>query len=399
MARVDRARGRRPRAAAPPRLLVLLDGLQLRVRRRETARLVEGVQRRRGTHNEQRPAARAALPRPARRALQGGGDPLVPTPRRRRARPPTSRASSTATTRSTRASPARSCAARRCPKAGSRSCARASAAGPRCRKRSNACGRCSRAPSWSTTCSGSRRSCARPRDGLLTDDEQALLHRARARDVTAVAWTEDDVALIDEADALLGPVEAARPRRPARARRRRRARPARRGSSTSSACTASPTRPRSPRRNGGAPPSNGAEIVDRAPHVRPRARRRSAGPHRDAVADARPPVPVGLDDPRRRSRPGQPARRARLVVGRARAPAPAHSGPLRHAHHQLPHAGRGHGGRGPAARGRGADRRAVALGAQHRRAAALRHDVARPARSTRPPHAPAPRSTAPERSR
>ena len=35
--------------------IVLLDGLQLRVRRRETARLVEGVQRRRGTHNEQRP--------------------------------------------------------------------------------------------------------------------------------------------------------------------------------------------------------------------------------------------------------------------------------------------------------------------------------------------------------
>src|SRR5882757_1034998 len=34
---------------------VLLDGLQLRVRGRETVRLVEGVQRRRGTHNEQRP--------------------------------------------------------------------------------------------------------------------------------------------------------------------------------------------------------------------------------------------------------------------------------------------------------------------------------------------------------
>ena len=31
--------------------------------------------------------------------------------------------------------------------------------------------------------------------GVLTDDEQALLHRPRARDVATVAWTEDDVAL------------------------------------------------------------------------------------------------------------------------------------------------------------------------------------------------------------
>ena len=93
--------------------------------------LIEGVHRRRGTHNEQRPHARAALPRPARRALQDRGDPLVPAPRRRRAAPTTSRASSTATTRSTRASRARSCAARRRPKAGSRSCAPGSAAGPR----------------------------------------------------------------------------------------------------------------------------------------------------------------------------------------------------------------------------------------------------------------------------
>src|SRR5207244_4637011 len=49
-------------------------------------------------------------------------------------------------------------------------------------------------------------------DGLLTDAEQALLHRARNRDVANVRWTEDDVALIDEADSRLGPVEAARPR-------------------------------------------------------------------------------------------------------------------------------------------------------------------------------------------
>ena len=55
--------------------------------------------------------------------------------------------------------------------------------------------------------------------GVLTDEEQALLHRPRSKDVRDVAWTEPDLALIDEADALLGSPESARPRR--RSRRRR----------------------------------------------------------------------------------------------------------------------------------------------------------------------------------
>jgi DNA helicase IV len=50
-------------------------------------------------------------------------------------------------------------------------------------------------------------------DDVLSRDEQQLLFRERAADVREVAWTEADVALVDEADALLGPVEAARPRR------------------------------------------------------------------------------------------------------------------------------------------------------------------------------------------
>jgi DNA helicase IV len=53
--------------------------------------------------------------------------------------------------------------------------------------------------------------------GILDDAEQELLHRPRAHDAVHSAWTDADVAVIDEADALLGPVEAARPR----ARRRR----------------------------------------------------------------------------------------------------------------------------------------------------------------------------------
>ena len=46
---------------------------------------------------------------------------------------------------------------------------------------------------------------------LLDDDEQKCLHRRRDPDVTRAPWTEADLALVDEADALLGSVEAARP--------------------------------------------------------------------------------------------------------------------------------------------------------------------------------------------
>jgi len=50
-------------------------------------------------------------------------------------------------------------------------------------------------------------------EGVLTEDEAARLVRPRAASLREVPWTEADVALIDEADALVGPVELARPRR------------------------------------------------------------------------------------------------------------------------------------------------------------------------------------------
>jgi len=53
--------------------------------------------------------------------------------------------------------------------------------------------------------------------GLLAPDEQRLLFRERVSDVRTVVWTDADLPLIDEADALLGPRSAAR----ARNRRRR----------------------------------------------------------------------------------------------------------------------------------------------------------------------------------
>ncbi|MBM3660648.1 MAG: hypothetical protein FJW95_14265, partial [Actinobacteria bacterium] len=50
-------------------------------------------------------------------------------------------------------------------------------------------------------------------DGILKREEMRGLVRPRSADVREVQWTEGDLALIDEADALLGPPEAARPRR------------------------------------------------------------------------------------------------------------------------------------------------------------------------------------------
>ncbi len=46
---------------------------------------------------------------------------------------------------------------------------------------------------------------------LLTDAEQHLLFRARAKNTKLVAWNDADCALVDEADALCGAVESARP--------------------------------------------------------------------------------------------------------------------------------------------------------------------------------------------
>ncbi len=52
--------------------------------------------------------------------------------------------------------------------------------------------------------------------GELTPAEQAMLHRPRATRLELVAWTEADLALVDEADELLGPVQSALPAKPRR---------------------------------------------------------------------------------------------------------------------------------------------------------------------------------------
>ncbi len=187
----------------------------------------------------------------------------------------------------------------------------------------------------------------------------------------AAPWTEADLALVDEADSLLGPVEAARPV----ARRRSGG-----GGDTFDTAErvindlglrgfadAATLASRFGENNNGA--RRGGFL--RASHLRPRARRRGPGSHGDAVADAGPPVPVGIDDPRRRSGPGQQARRGRVLGRRAVVSPDPQRNPPRLAEHQLPHAVRGDGRRVAVARGRGSHHRAVAVGAQHWRVPAL----------------------------
>ena len=79
-----------------------------------------------------------------------------------------------------------------------------SATTPPCARRSSACGRCSPRPSSCTTCSGRSRCCGWPPAPASTDAEIEALHRPRATSLADVAFTNDDVPLLDEARALLG---------------------------------------------------------------------------------------------------------------------------------------------------------------------------------------------------
>ena len=169
-----------------------------------------------------------------------------------------------------------------------------------------------------------RRSCAR---GPSTSED--------------AVWTVDDVPLLDEARALLGPKPKVK--RPGPARRRRGA------------------------------------------HLRPHRRRRGAGPLADAAADAHPPLAQRLDDRRGRHRPVHRRVGPRRLGRGARAAARPPAGPPHRAHHRLPPArpehGAGHEGAGagrarPHARRRRCARRATS-----------------PASSRRPPAGSRPRSS------
>jgi len=208
---VERAVGDRERPLRHD-FSMLIDGLQLRVRRRETARVVQGVQRRRGTHNEQRPLVvqrfvdllvaryKAAAIRAYQRRV--GDAPTTPNVTSMFDRDNTLDASVAGALVRGEALPE-----------GWEQELRARLRGrPEVKEALERMWPALSGAELINDLFGFAALVRSASQGLLTDAEQVLLHRPRVRDVTTVAWTEDDVGLIDEADARLGPVESARPK-------------------------------------------------------------------------------------------------------------------------------------------------------------------------------------------
>ena len=190
---------------------LLIDGLQLRVRRRETLRLIDAVHRRRGTHNELRPNL---VQRFVDMLVARYKEAAVRSYHRRAEDAPAENVRSLFDRDTTLDSSVAGALVRgEAPPEGWEHELRARMRGRREVKEAlDRMWPVLSGPELVNDLFGFSalvRSAARD---VLTDDEQALLHRARVRDITTVAWAEDDVALVDEADSRLGPVEAARPR-------------------------------------------------------------------------------------------------------------------------------------------------------------------------------------------
>jgi DNA helicase IV len=191
---------------------LLIDGLQLRVRRRETVRLIDNVHRRRGTHNELRPHL---VQRFVDVLVARYKEAAIRSYHRREEDAPAENVRSLFDRDNTLdASVAGALVRGEAPPEGWEQELRA-----RMRSRPEVKEALDRmwpvlsGPELVNDLFGFSALVRSAAEDVLTEHEQALLHRARGRDVTTVAWTEDDVALVDEADSRLGPVEAARPRR------------------------------------------------------------------------------------------------------------------------------------------------------------------------------------------
>jgi DNA helicase IV len=196
---------------------LLIDGLQLRVRRRETVRLVENMQRRRGTHNEQRPQF-------AQRFLDiliGRYKTAAIRSYQRRADGEASNVTSLFDRETLDATVAGALVRGEALPEGWDQEMRARMRGrPEVKEALDRMWPILSGADLVNDLFGFAALVRSAAADVLTEGEQAALHRPRARDIGTVAWTEDDIALIDEADARLGPVEAARPRRKARSRSR-----------------------------------------------------------------------------------------------------------------------------------------------------------------------------------
>jgi DNA helicase IV len=216
---IARAVRDRERALAKE-LVLVVDGQHIRLTRGDTARIVEAARRRRGTHNEKRPlVARRVVDLLVARYKNS----LVQSFREQGIDRPAVAGDGSVTSifdRDASRDPTAAAALARgeAPPEGWESELRARLrVRPEVREALERCWPVLSGPELLNDLFGFTALVTSAADGLLTDAEQRLLHRRRHRDVNRVEWTAADVALVDEADALLGPVEAARSRR----RRRR----------------------------------------------------------------------------------------------------------------------------------------------------------------------------------
>jgi DNA helicase IV len=219
MARViERAVADRERAL-PRDLLLVIDGLRVQITRADTAKIVDGTRRRRGTHNERRPYV-------VRRVL----DLLVARYKSSAVRAYNARRVDNATALESNvtsmfdrdstldATIAGSLARGEAPPEGWEAELRARLrARPEVREAIERMWPALSGAELINDLLGFRALVGSAGRGVLSEAGQEVLHRRRESDLRQVRWTEADVALIDEADALLGPVEAAHPKRKRRA--------------------------------------------------------------------------------------------------------------------------------------------------------------------------------------
>ena len=212
---IERAVHDRERAL-PRELVLVIDGLRIRISRNDTARIIDAARRRRGTHNERRPYV-------ARRfhelLVSRYKSALVRNYRERRIdRPITNVTSMFDRDSSPDPTVAGALSRGEAPPEGWEPELRARVrARPEVKEAIERMWPVLSGPELVNDLLGFSALVRSAAGGILTPEDQVLLHRRHDRDVTNAVWTEADVALVDEADALLGPVEAARPRR----RRRR----------------------------------------------------------------------------------------------------------------------------------------------------------------------------------
>jgi DNA helicase IV len=205
----------------PRDVVIVLDGYVLRLRRRDSSRIIERAHARRGNHNERRPYLASLVLDHFRREYRRA---LVRAFRADRARLDAD---------AQLEFPAQRSAATVADPTVAATLARGEAAPPEwedelsTRLRRQPAVRATLDRMWPVL-SGAElvhelfgfealiRSAA---GGVLTDAEQRLLFRERSATVADVEWTEADLALVDEADAILGPPSAATPRKRRRNRR------------------------------------------------------------------------------------------------------------------------------------------------------------------------------------